>query len=742
MNRIKLLLLLFLFNCRVSYAQDISDYNVVWDTPSEHSGGSMPLGNGELGMNIWVEKGGDLLFYLSRTDSFSEANRLMKLGRIRVKIDPNPFIEGIPFKQELILKDGVINITAGNKDDRITINFFIDPDNDVAYITLDSKQKRNISMTVESWRTEPHTITKEEAGSAWTISPLPDNLKMVESADHFFTEKNAVAWCHANEGSQLYDLTMRHQGKEAYAKNFPDPISKRTFGAYITAEGLHKSDNYTFTSKGAVGKATLKIATYSAQVGSIDEWMKQVKAVGKKSAVNSALVNSKKWWNDFWDRSYIYIDIPSDKEFGHLLTQSYILQRYVSAGGGRGNFPIKFNGSIFTVDPVHTYSSKNYSPDYRDWGGEFWWQNTRLPYYAMLTSGDFDMMKPMFGFYLDRMDAFRTMASKYYGAKGIFIPETVTPFGTYANGDWGWDRTGLTSNDVNSMYLRYIWVQGLELSKLMLDYYLYTGDEAFLTETALPTIKEVLLYFDSRFVKDGRMRIDQSQSLETYWYNVVNDMPCIAGLHYLTSTLTTLPQNLIRNDDRDFFAKLAKTLPGLPRQKSVEGDIFTPAEEYLNRRNNVENPELYPVFPFGLANLTNDLKATATRTFNRRVEYQARGWGQDGQVAAMLGLVDETVEMLKLKVKNTHPNQRFLAMWGPNYDWVPDQDHGSNLLLTLQYMLLQNYNGKAYLLPAWPNDWNVSFKLAATGQTSIEGEYINGNLDYLKTGGTQVISIK
>ena len=85
---------------------EIDGYNVEWNTPSENSAGSMPLGNGELGANLWVEKNGDLLFYLSRTDAISEANRLMKMGRIRVSLSPNPFQEGKPFSQQLVLKDG------------------------------------------------------------------------------------------------------------------------------------------------------------------------------------------------------------------------------------------------------------------------------------------------------------------------------------------------------------------------------------------------------------------------------------------------------------------------------------------------------------------------------------------------------------------------------------------------------------------------------------------------------------
>lgn len=93
---------------------EIDRYNVEWDTPSENSAGSMPLGNG------------DLLFYLSRTDAISEANRLMKMGRVRVSLSPNPFREGLPFSQQLVLKDGAIYVTAGKDGEAVKFSFYMD----------------------------------------------------------------------------------------------------------------------------------------------------------------------------------------------------------------------------------------------------------------------------------------------------------------------------------------------------------------------------------------------------------------------------------------------------------------------------------------------------------------------------------------------------------------------------------------------------------------------------------------
>jgi hypothetical protein len=57
------------------------------------------------------------------------------------------------------------------------------------------------------------------------------------------------------------------------------------------------------------------------------------------------------------------------------VSQMYHLQRFITACAGRGAYPIKFNGSLFTVPPGPTEQD----PDYRRWGPGYWWQTTRLP---------------------------------------------------------------------------------------------------------------------------------------------------------------------------------------------------------------------------------------------------------------------------------------------------------------------------------------------------------------------------
>jgi hypothetical protein len=104
------------------------------------------------------------------------------------------------------------------------------------------------------------------------------------------------------------------------------------------------------------------------------------------------------------------------------------------------------------------------------------------------------------------------------------------------------------------------------------------------------------------------------------------------------------------------------------------------------------------------------------------------GWGYDGNCAALLGMTGEAARIVRIKAGNSHPAYRWPATWGPNFDWLPDQDHGSNLLLTMQFMLLQADGDKLRLLPAWPKDWNVHFKLHAPRNTVVECDYREGKV--------------
>ena len=51
---------------------ELDGYNLTWDVPGPTSLQSMPIGNGDIGLNVWVETNGDLLFYIGKTDAWGQ----------------------------------------------------------------------------------------------------------------------------------------------------------------------------------------------------------------------------------------------------------------------------------------------------------------------------------------------------------------------------------------------------------------------------------------------------------------------------------------------------------------------------------------------------------------------------------------------------------------------------------------------------------------------------------------------
>ncbi|HUH47390.1 MAG TPA: hypothetical protein VLZ54_09570, partial [Arenibacter sp.] len=160
---------------------------------------------------------------------------------------------------------------------------------------------------------------------------------------------------------------------------------------------------------------------------------------------------------------------------------------------------------------------------------------------------------------------------------------------------------------------------------------------------------------------------------------------------------------------------------------------LAPAERFENKRN-VENPELYAVFPFRLYGIGNPDLEYGKNALEHRWDKGNSGWRQDDIFMAYLGLTEQARENLVERSKNYDKNSRFPAFWGPNYDWTPDQTHGGVLMKAFQSMLMQvdPYSKKIYLHPAWPKEWNAEFKLHAPYNTLIEGSIINGKVTDLK----------
>lgn len=143
-------------------SETVNDYAVSWDSPSENSSGSMPIGNGEVGANVWMEKNGNLVFLLSRTDAWAENSSLYKLGKVRVSLFPLVFNEQTRFTQRLNLKEGVIDFEIYDGKDRVKLSFLVDSEHPVAYLSGSSTRPLQVMVTPEIWRTQVRVLPEAE----------------------------------------------------------------------------------------------------------------------------------------------------------------------------------------------------------------------------------------------------------------------------------------------------------------------------------------------------------------------------------------------------------------------------------------------------------------------------------------------------------------------------------------------------------------------------------------------------
>jgi hypothetical protein len=704
----------------------LDQYNVVWNSPSADSSGSMPLGNGDIGLNAWVESNGDLVFYISKTDAWSESVRLLKLGRVRVKLSPSPFAAGQPFTQTLDLRTGSITVRMGPAGSETKIDLWVDANYPLIHVGAETPRPSEMQVIYERWRDQQRILEGDEVHSAYGLDGGPEPI--VSYGDSIVMDAaNTLVWYHRNPKSAWPGI-LRHQGLDEVAKVLTDPLQNRTFGVAVRGSGLNRINPTLLRSKAPAQKHAVVMTPLTAVTDSSEEWVRQISAQLNKlgaMTVDGNRAGHERWWADFWGRSYIRITGGPEAA---KVSQTYALQRFVNACAGRGFYPIKFNGSIFTVDAK--VRDVTFDADYRRWGGPYWFQNTRLIYWPMLASGDFDLMQPFFRMYRDAQTLAQRRTKLYFKHDGAFFPETMYFFGAYANSNYGWKREGKEPGWVENTYIRNSFTGGLELLAMMLEYASYADDKSFARTALAPLAEQVLEFYDKHWEReaDGRLRLAPSQSLET-WQDVLNPLPDVAGLKYVINAL--LDAKVLSKNGQNMARRMLQQLPAVPVGESKGVKVLLPAERVFGEIKNRENPELYAIFPFRLYGLNRPDLELARATFAARRFKQTGGWQQDALQAALLGLTDEAQKMVIANF-TAKTEQRFPAFWGPNFDWTPDQCHGNVAALALQNMLVQSNGDKLLVGHAWPKDWDVEFKLWAPQNTVVEGAMKAGKLEKLK----------
>jgi hypothetical protein len=719
----------------------VGSNDVRWTGLGTNENNSMPLGNGDIALNVWTEQNGDIVLLLAKSDAWSENGQLLKLGRVRVKLTPNPFVSPQAL-QTLKLETGEVQIQAGKNLTRI----WVDANHPVVHLEVDAQQPIQLEAKSELWRTNNYHLDQKAVSQAgfFEWGNNPDGLDF--EADTILPARpDQVSWCHFNSKS-IYPLVFQKEHLESLLSKYPDPLLHRCFGVAMKGPGLASSDNLTLKSTRASKSIQLDLYALTQPADNPEAWrtaLNKVIASTDAAKINAARKAHQQWWTEFWSRSWIHVSGTPEAD---KVSQSYAIQRYMTACAGRGAQPIKFNGSLFTVghdlSEGKSSTENNHDPDYRAWGNSYWNQNTRLIYWPLIAAGDNDLLAPWFNMYVQALPLAKDRTQLYFHHDGGAFIETIYFWGLPNLNDFGWNNKG---PELQSEWVRYHIQGGLEVLAQMLDRYDYTQDVDFAKNILLPMAEATITYYDQHWKRgpDGRILIEPSQAIETYQKNAANPTPDVAGLMSVLPRLLSLPPEVTSSDRRNLWTKVLKDIPPLPMGMTAKGKlppkgqgdadgkrVILPAQKYDEPKNH-ENPELYAVFPYPLYGVGKPDLILARDTYFARLYPFGRCWGQDGIHAALLGLTDEAKKSL-LEEFTSYGNQHFKWFWSKNSDWIPDMDNGGAGMMNLQLMLMQCDGRHIQLLPAWPADWTADFKLHAPYKTTVEGHVEHGKVTGLK----------
>lgn len=721
---------------------DLSRYDVIWNTQSRNAGDSMPLGGHDVGCNVWAEEG-KLYLYLAQSGAFDEEGRMCKAGRLCLTFDPPLAEEG--FSQHLRLRSGDMTVQGRCGQAFVELLLWAETERSVVHIQMKSDSPVRMGCSWQTWR--------GENGEA-------------ENKDEILHQDGEILVWHRNSRSGMLEERLAEQQIEHLREYFPDVEKNRTFGALLqapdmvrngTETGQYGENLYTgfrLVTPGAVQEQTIHIALHTAQTETVWQWNDEIRALARESeaAYPQRRENTLAWWEQYWQRSHVFIkpacSDTQDKDW--QCGRNYQLFRYMLGCNAYGEYPTKFNGGLFTVDPIMCRRREGFGsrcPDDRDWGGLiFTAQNQRLVYWPMLRSGDFDMMAPQFEFYRRMLPAMKKRTEHFFGLQdAACFAEQLDANGLSAfYGKYGLDYP---------LQVRYHHVDAVEFSFMILCWARACGGDL---SPYLDLIDAVLSFYDKFYPEldeNGKRIIFPSTSLETFHSGktlsvfgpagveaadydpdhvaVTNPSDVIAALEDTLHAL--LESGAGTGEQKARWQRLYDQLPPIPTEQRNGYRVIAPCVDTRHDLiANCELPQLYTVFPYQHYALTKPDLEMARNTYYYAWDIPDQlfyiSWHQNGIFAARLGLALEARRYMWLKMADA-TGRRFPAFWGPGHDYVPDHNWGGSGMSGVQEMLLQEIDGKLLVLPAWPRDVDVNFKLWADHNTFVQVHYENGKLD-------------
>jgi hypothetical protein len=683
----------------------VSRDDIVLGQPNVNPTASMPLGNGALGVAAWAANG--FTAQLNRSDSMPGRK---SPGQVTIP-GLSVLSHAADFKGRLDLTDGVLEESGGG-------------------------------MSMKAWV----SAAKDEL----VIDVTGANPNLTQTASvYLWPGRNPVAAVHGTTGTLA----------ETWTDNSGYGASGQPFGslAAITAGGRDVRTSVTSAAKittsfrpNADGEFRVVVAAPHWAGGTAADTAAVTAAtvIGNDARVaQAALLNQQnRWWDTYWSHSGLVEMNSADGSAAYLENLRTLYLYDAAASSKAGTY---FGSQAGEADMF------DWSEDRQTWApNDYWIWNLRGEISANMSSGDYQLNRPIFDMYLGDLPNIEAWTKAQMGGlPGACVPETMSFNGNgyYGDGPVASDASCAlaaspqwNAEDISS---------GAEMSLYMWEQYLGTGDRAFLKK-AFPfmeaTAQFLLAY--QRAGSDGLLHA-VANAHETQWAvqdpttDIVADrtiFPIIAQAARLVGDEATSDPLLAQ------FAAALREIPPYPRtddatRTQLLNPGYTQAEtaaadatgtdmiaisyQPAAERHNGENIELEPLWPWDQVSDTDaNLFALEQRSYASRPNKGGNDWSYDAVDSARLGQPAQVESNLVALTEAHQVYPSGLADIGGSVGYQPYQEQSANVAAAVDEALAQDYDGIIRFAPAWPSDWDGSGTVYLQGGDKADVQVENGQL--------------
>jgi hypothetical protein len=429
----------------------------------------------------------------------------------------------------------------------------------------------------------------------------------------------------------------------------------------------------------------------------------------KTAGYTATLSAFTSFWHSHWSKSFVqYSNSAGDADYCENI---YDFCSYAVAAGSYGNYPFHFTNGVY----------KHNADIGIIWSGGYWYWDNRNVYNYMLSGNHADEIDGFYRLFFRNLATLKTFTLSRFSIDGAWTPETM-----------GWD--GNARWTTSSTYVDRTYTTGPEVATNMYMRFAYTGDTAFLRDTAYPFMKETVKFYVGKLSYDAAAKqyyMANSNVHETYW-GVKNGITDLAAVRSLFPQTIQCAKAL--NLDAALRVRWQNILDSLVPFKTEPYNGGTRYRAYDPpdvASSNFENVACEILWPYSVTGIGYPDYQTALNTFNSRPFPYKNPIMPCAIASARLGL-ESTFNGIKTLLAMSQSRPNGVGGLGSS-GGAQSFDYAGLHQLYINESLLQSYDDTIRVFPALPSDATFvgKFTLLAKGAFLVSSEKEGGEIKYM-----------